>query len=44
MPTPELTRELIRSLERIDADVSEIRAEIERIRARLVSPNNAGTT
>lgn len=44
LPTPELTRELIRSLERIDADVSEIRAEIERIRARLVSPNSAGTT
>ena len=33
----ETTRELLRSLERMGADLAELRAEVERMRARILS-------
>ena len=35
-------KELVRSLERIDADLAEARAELERMRDRLVKPESKG--
>jgi hypothetical protein len=33
--TAEMSRELLRSLERMEADLAELRAEVERMRTRL---------
>jgi high-affinity iron transporter len=38
--TRETSRELLRSLERMEADLAELRAEVERMRARLSAPRS----
>jgi high-affinity iron transporter len=39
--TPETSRELLRSLERMEADLAELRAEVERMRSRLTGARSA---
>jgi high-affinity iron transporter len=38
--TPETSRELLRSLQRMEADLAELRAEVERMRGRLANPRS----
>ncbi len=41
--TPETSRELLRSLERMEADLAELRAEVERMRSRLSATHSEPT-